>query len=118
MSTDGRGRHNDALVLKEILREFEQAVVSYYTVLAEVRAHQNQMAKDHAALVALRSRLVAMREPVKGWSKCFWDMNWRGGVTREARISAEREIQALDSLLDDLIWKLWDFRVKPEVGQS
>ena len=76
------------------------------------------MAKDGAALGALRSRLIAMREPLKGWSNCLWDMNWRGGVTREARIHAERQIQAHDSQLDDLIWRLWDFRVKPEVGQS
>ena len=114
MSTEKQhGKHNDAQALRDIMGQFEQAITSYGTVLAEVRAHQEQMAKDRAALAALRMRLISMREHLKGWGNSLWDMGWREGVPREACANAERRIQAHEKLLNDLIWQLFEFREKP-----
>jgi hypothetical protein len=111
------GKHNDALALQDILRQFEQATTSYNTVLAEVRAHQEQMANDRAALGALRTSLIGMRESLKAWDNSLWDMGWREGVPREACANAERQIKAHERQLNDLIWQLFEFREKPEVAQ-
>jgi chromosome segregation ATPase len=116
-TTKQRGKHNDALALQGILREFEQASANYNAVLAEVSARQEQMAKDRAALAALRTRLIGMRESLKAWDNSLWDMGWREGVPREACAHAERQIKAHERRLNDLIWQLYEFKEEPEVAQ-
>ena len=120
MSTEKQHPQDDALALQEILRQVEQATADYSTVLAEVQAHQDRIAKERAALGALRNRLISMREPLKTWDKRLWDMGWRDGVPREARANTEHQIKVHEKLLDDLIWQLFEFREKPaaEGGES
>jgi DNA repair exonuclease SbcCD ATPase subunit len=107
-------KSEDAAALQEILSEVEKATAEYNTVLTEVRAHQEQLSKERTALGVLRTRLMSMREPLKRWDKSLWDVGWRSGVPRDARVNAERQIQAHRTLLDDLIWQLFEFREKPD----
>lgn len=108
--------HDDAAVFQEILVEVEKATAEYKAVLTEVHAHQEQLTKARAALGVLRTRLISMREPLKRWDKSLWDMGWRRGVPRDARVNAEHQIQAHQSLLEDLIWKLFEFREEPDAA--
>jgi hypothetical protein len=81
----------------EILSQVERPVADYNTIVAEVRAHQDQIAKERAALGALRTRLINMREPAKEWDDRVWKMGFRSEVPREARANAERQIQTNSS---------------------
>lgn len=105
-------QHNDALALQEILGLVEQSVASYNTVANEVRSHQDQIAKERAALRALRTRLVDMRTALNAWEQRVWDMGYRRQVTHESREHAKAKIHTHESALDQLIWQLFDFRDK------
>jgi hypothetical protein len=86
---DPPDQHDDALVLQEILGLIEQSVASCNTVASNVRFHQDQIAKEHAALGALRTRLISMRAALNAWEQRVWDMGYRREVTHESREHAK-----------------------------
>lgn len=102
-------QHDDALALQEILSLVERSVAEYNTIVAEVRGHQERIAKARAALGPLRRRLVGMQKAVKGWDDRVWKMGYRE-VPRDVLLTAERQVRAQRDALDDLVWQLFDFR--------
>lgn len=107
-------QRDDALVLQEIVGQLEQASEDYKGVLVEVRAHQDQIVKESAALGSLRARLIGMREHARRCQKAVWKMGWNSGVTREALNNVRRAVNAYERLLDELIWELFEFREKAD----
>ncbi len=105
-------RPDDAAELQEILNQAENVMGEYGTVLAQVRIHQDGIARERAELGDLRERLVNMRGPVREWERRLWKMGYRDGVSRESLLRAENQIRTFSSLLDELIWQLFDFRKK------
>lgn len=103
MSAHPPERRGDAFVLEEILRQLAQATGNYNIILALVHEHC-------AELRALRTRLVAMRESIKVWDDGLWNMGLHAEVSRDARANAQSQVRTLAAALDDLIWKLFDFR--------
>ena len=106
MSTDNTSRQ----VLNETLSQAQKLTAEYNNILAEVRAHEEQMAKDRAALGKLRTRLVTMRDSTRAMTSDVWRLPWDSDVSRRARAEAVNVLQMLQTLLDDLAWKLFDFR--------
>lgn len=101
-----------AAALLEIVDEVERLHADYNAALDEVRTHQEQMARDRAALGKLRIRLMDMRESVRGLDDGVWKLPW-DHVPRTTREKALDVIRKLTRLLDDVVWQLFEFREKP-----
>jgi hypothetical protein len=110
-------QHDDVLALQEILALVERSVEQYNFMVAEVREHQDRIAKARAALRPLHTRLVGMRTALKGWENRVWEMWVRDVGPREVRENTKRRIAAHDRVLDDLVWELFEFREKSERGE-
>lgn len=110
-------RYDDLPAYQEILSLVEQSLAEYNTIVGEVRAHQDRIAKERAALGTLHTRLVGMRMALKGWESLVWDMWLRNVGPREARHNTQQRLHRHEMLLDDVIWQLFDFREKIEGGQ-
>lgn len=98
--------YDDILAYHQILSLVEQSVAKYNTIAGDVRAHQDRIAMERAALGALHTRLVGMHKTLKGWEAQVWDMRIRNVGPREARQNAK---ELLNRRLDHLIWQLRDF---------
>lgn len=51
---------------------------------------------------------------LREWERRLWNLSWHDGLPRDACLSAERQVRALNSLLEKLIWELFDFRKRTE----
>ena len=60
--------------LRELLQELERVTAEYNRVLAEVRTHQDCIAREHAALGELGERLVRIRAPTRESERRLWNM--------------------------------------------
>jgi hypothetical protein len=94
----------------EILSQFERSVEEYNAVLAQARIHKKQISKDRAALGVLHTRLTVMRSEVAKWRSTLWKLGFREGVDLDLYNRADNLLRAHESLLDGLIWKLFEFR--------
>lgn len=103
-------KHNDALVLQEILSLVAQSIARYNTIAREVCYHRDQMAKERAALGALRTRLIGMRTQPNVWDERVWDIGYRREFSQEVREHVKANIRTHERALDGLIWQLFDFR--------
>jgi DNA repair ATPase RecN len=103
--------------LQEIVDQVERLYTDYNAALGEVREHQEQMAKDRAALAKLRIRLMDMRESVRGLDDDVWKLPW-DHVPRTTREKALDVIRTLTRLLDDVVWQLFEFREPVKSGSE
>jgi hypothetical protein len=118
MKSGSSPTENDGLqALQEILSLIERSVAEYNTIVGDVRAHQDRIAKERAVLGALHTRLVGMRKALKGWERRVWDMWVHDVGPHEARQNAKQRLHRHEMLLDGLIWQLFDFREKVEGDQ-
>ena len=100
---------NYTTALAEIIDQVERLRTDYNAALGEVREHQEQMAKDRAALAKLSIRLMDMRESVRGLDDGVWKLPW-DHLPRTTREKALDVIRTLTRLLDDVVWQLFEFR--------
>jgi hypothetical protein len=103
-------QESDTVVLETIVRGLTQATAEYNTVLAEARVHKKRALEHRAAIEVLRTRLVSMRDAARAWDKALWNLGWRDQISAEARVNVERQVRVHSSLLDELIWQLFEFR--------
>jgi DNA repair ATPase RecN len=103
-------QHENALAFAQIVRNIELATVEFNTVLAQVRRHQECIAKERAALGDLRERLVRLLTLGREWRTSLWALTWRGGISPDAYRSAELKNSDLNSQIDRVVWQLFDFR--------
>ena len=108
MSTDNTG----AQALKSILDQVDKINAEYNSILAEVPTHAEQLAKARAALGKFHTRLTAMRDSARTLSGEVWRMPY-DSVPRDTRAKVANVVHALSSMLDELVWKLFDFREGP-----
>ena len=107
---------DDVAELPKLQQQVAQAVVEFNRMLAKVRKHRQSIDKRSAALADMREQFIRMRESVRQWDKLLWDMRWFDTATRDACNAAERQARTLHSLLDEVIWQLFDFRKRNEGG--
>lgn len=118
INADSPKQQENALALAQIVRNVELASVEFNTMLAEVRGHQECIARERAALGDLRERLIQIRTPVREWKSSLWPLSCREGVSRDACLSTELKTRELYSEMDDVFWQLFDFRKSAEEGSE
>ena len=96
--------------LDAIVSQAQKINVEYKTVAAEAFTHEERMAKASAALGKLHTRAATMRDSVRELRVNISRLPYDGGVTHENRSGAADVVYALERLVADLAWKLFDFR--------
>jgi hypothetical protein len=114
MSTDS----TSIQVLNEILTQARRINTEYNNILAQVHTHERQMAKDREELGKLHTRLLTMRDSTRALTSDVWRLPWDSAVSRRARAETVDIVQKLQALLDDLTWKLFDFREQSEGSRA
>jgi hypothetical protein len=100
----------------EVLSQFERSVEEYNAVLAQARIHKDQINKDRAALGVLHTRLTGMRDQVRRWRSTLWKSELRESVNLDNR--TDKLLRMHETLLDSIIWKLFEFREDPNTNDQ
>jgi hypothetical protein len=119
-------------VTAEILRQFEHSIGECNDVLTQARIYQDPIDRDRAALGVLRTRLTDMPDQVRKWRSTLWKLGLRESVNLEGSPwespflagvfrtydHDDTLLRLHETLFDDLIWKLFDFREKPNTDEE
>jgi len=100
------------LTLNQLIHNVAKARDDFTALSLEASAHLGNMAKERGALGEIREQLILLREPVRGWERTAWDAMWCQDANRAAYRNAEAAVRILNSQIGDLIWELFDFRLK------
>jgi hypothetical protein len=118
--------------IAEILSQFERSVGGCNDVLTQACKYQDPIDRDRAALGVLHTRLTDMPDQVTKWRSTLWKLGLRESVNLEGSPweslflagvfrtydHDESLLRLHETLFDDLIWKLFEFREKPNTDEE